>query len=138
MKWRNDYLMDVINNSGYYAKGQDKWLHQLKCIDTNYVSAWDWQWYFSLAAQNQLCLYPKVNLVSNIGNDSNATHTSLSDITIESHTLSFPLKHPPYIVPNVSFDNIFYHQENTLRIKISRIIPYNIKKIIKNLILQIK
>lgn len=138
MEWRKTDLSSIINNSGFNGKDLAKWCFQLKCIDNNEVSAWDWQWYFSLAAQNQLCLYPKVNLVSNIGNDSNATHTSLSDITIESHTLSFPLKHPPYVVPNVSFDKSFYHQENTLKIKISRIIPSNIKKIIKNLILQIK
>lgn len=136
MEWRKTDLSSIINNSGFNGKDLAKWRFQLKCIDNNEVSAWDWQWYFSLAAQNQLCLYPKVNLVSNIGNDSNATHTSFSDITIESHTLSFPLKHPPYVVPNVSFDKSFYHQENTLKIKISRVIPYSIKKIIKSLILQ--
>lgn len=134
MKWRETDLDSILNNSGFNGKDLSKWRFQLKCIDNNEVSAWDWQWYFSLSAQNQLCIYPKVNLVSNIGNDSNATHTSFSNITIESHTLLFPLKHPPYIVPNVSFDRIFFHQENTLKIKICRIIPHCIKKYIKNII----
>lgn len=131
MNWRKEYLMDIVNNSGYYAKGQSKWLHQLKCIDTNYVSAWDWQWFFTLAAQNQLCVYPSVNLVSNIGNDADATHTSFGTITYASHELEFPLKEPMYVSPNEGFDKAFWKDENTLRLRVQRLIPNTIKAKIK-------
>lgn len=134
MCWRKDYLMDVINNSGYYAKGQTKWFHQLKCIDTNYVSAWDWQWFFTLASQNQLCVYPSVNLVSNIGNDADATHTSFSTITYESHELGFPLKEPMYVCPNEGFDKAFWKEENTLRLRVQRLLPNALKRELKILL----
>lgn len=133
MKWRKDYLNDVICNSGYYGKGSNKWLHQLKCIDENYVSAWDWQWFFTLSAQNQLCVYPSVNLVSNIGNDADATHTSFATITYPSYNLKFPLNHPLYVCPNEKFDNSFYKRENTFRIKIQRNLPNNLKKWLKRI-----
>lgn len=131
MNWRKDYLMDVVNNSGYYAKGQDKWLHQLKCIDTNYVSAWDWQWFFTLASQNQLCVYPSVNLVSNIGNDADATHTSFGTITYESYELEFPLREPLYVCPNERFDKTFWKEENTLRLRFQRLLPNALKTKLK-------
>jgi len=138
MNWRNSIFNDVINNSGYYAKGQEKWKFQLKCIDTNYVSAWDWQWFFSLAAQNQLCVYPSVNLVSNIGNDADATHTSFGSITIESQELLFPLKDPLYVCPNEEFDRAFWKEENTLRLKIQRNIPNSLKLWVKRMILKLR
>ena len=50
-----------------------------------------------IAAQNQLCVYPALNLVSNIGNDDEATHTSFSDITIKSRELEFPLVAPSIV-----------------------------------------
>ena len=134
MSWRKDYLMDVVNNSGYYAKGQDKWLHQLKCIDTNYVSAWDWQWFFTLASQNQLCVYPSVNLVSNIGNDADATHTSFGAITYESQELEFPLKCPRYVCPNEVFDKAFWQEENTIRLRVMRLLPNTLKRYCKRVI----
>lgn len=137
MKWRETDLDSILNNSGFNGKDLSKWRFQLKCIDNNEVSAWDWQWYFSLSAQNQLCIYPKVNLVSNIGNDSNATHTSFSNITIRNEELSFPLKHPKSIVPNFDFEKAFYKNENTIRIKITRLIPYTIKQRIKKIISKI-
>lgn len=136
MSWRKEYMMDVINNSGYYAKGRDKWLYQLKCIDTNYVSAWDWQWFFTLASQNQLCVYPSVNLVSNIGNDANATHTSLGAITHEAQELGFPMKDPLFVCPNERFDNACWKKDNTLRLRIQRQVPNTLKHYLKKLIIK--
>lgn len=135
LNWRDSIQhKDIITNSGYMGKDFTIWKYKLKCIDNDYVSAWDWQWYFSLAAQNQLCIYPRNNLISNIGNDEQATHTSFSSITIESESLSFPLKFPEYIVPNFKFDRRFYLLSQTLFSRISRLLPYRIKKILKNLI----
>lgn len=137
MNWRKDYCDDVICNSGYYSKGKSKWNYQLKCIDNNFVSAWDWQWFFTLSSQNQLCIYPAKNLVSNIGNDSNATHTSFGSITHKSHELDFPLVHPKYICPNKTFDAAFWNVENTFKNRILRMLPLKTKKILKQIIFSI-
>lgn len=132
MDWRDSCFKEsILKNSGYHAKDLDKWKFELKCIDKKYVSAWDWQWYFSLAAQNQLCIFPAVNLISNIGNDASATHTSFSNVTIPNKELSFPLSLPPFVCPYDPFDNIIYKQDHSLKSILIRIIPVHIKNIIK-------
>lgn len=134
MSWRKKHLKDVINNSGFNGQYNSKWHFQLKCIDNDYVSAWDWQWYFALAAQNQLCIYPAVNLVTNIGNDAEATHTSFGQIAVESHELEFPLHGPGIIAPDYDFDRLFSKNENTLYFIAIRYIPYGLKKVLKTII----
>lgn len=137
MDWREQNIESVLKNSGYCAWDYNGWKYKLACIDNNAVSAWDWQWYFSLSAQNQLCIYPTKNLVSNIGTDANATHTSGSNITLESFPLSFPLSHPHYILPDYQFDKLFYKKSNTIVTKIKRLIPISLKKRLKKLIIKI-
>ena len=134
MTWRETDMMSVINNSGFNSRHNSKWHFQLKCIDRNHVSAWDWQWYFSLAAQNQLCVYPALNLVSNIGNDIEATHTSFGDITRERHELPLPLTAPSIVAPDYHFDKMFDANENRLTTMLARITPHTLKGYIKRLI----
>lgn len=138
MSWRNIDSDSVLKNAGYCAMDYSGWKYKIKCIDTNIVSAWDWQWYFSLSAQNQLCIYPTQNLVSNIGTDANATHTSGSDITLKSFSLEFPMKHPMYVMPDCNFDRKFYLLSNSLIIKLKRLIPISLKKELKKLIVKMK
>ena len=134
MDFRKSRLRDVLANRGYMGKDCRRWLYQIREIDTNHVSAWDWQWFFSLASQNQLCIFPQVNLVSNIGDDGEATHTAFSEININSHSLSFPLLHPKYVVPDVRFDEAFFRTGNTARRRLLRILPYGLKQNIKKVL----
>lgn len=138
MHFLKNHQEDVMTNRGYCGKENQRWVYQLKMISKQYVSAWDWQWYFSLAAQNQLCIFPSVNLISNIGNDTAATHTGLSNIYIERQELTFPLTHPSYIVPSTTFDRHFYRSENTILLQIKRNIPYQLKKQIKRVIFKLR
>ncbi len=138
MIWREEYLEDVIGNCGFQGRDVSGWKFKINCIDNKVVSAWDWQWYFTLSAQNQLCIYPTKNLVSNIGNGLDATHTGLNTITIPSYPMEFPLKHPEYVVPYMIFDKAFYHQSNTLRIKLTRLLPSSLKNQIKKRIIKFK
>lgn len=123
---------DVLNNRGYQGKDVSQWKWQLSMITKGHVSAWDWQWFFSLASQNQLCVMPKVNLVSNIGNDSMSTHTAFSNTFIPSHELDFPLIHPLYVMPDSAYDHQFYKKRNSIPFIIKRMMPYGIKQFIKN------
>jgi hypothetical protein len=138
MDWRIHEYESVLKNAGYCAKDYNGWRYKIKCIDKNIVSAWDWQWYFSLSANNQLCIYPIKNLVSNIGTDANATHTSGGEITLENFSLVFPLQHPQYVVPNYQFDKLFYKKSNTMIIKFKRLIPISLKKKLKKIIVKLK
>jgi len=71
-------------------------------------SVWDTQYWFSLRLQNQLSIYPAVNLVTNIGlGDPNASHTTKKN---EKHLIPvsgihFPLKHPQYVLRNKKIDD---------------------------------
>ena len=71
------------------------------------INTWDVQYLFMLRVQNQLSIYPKVNLVTNIGlNDPNATHTTKKNkkSNILSEQIQFPLSHPKYILSNKLID----------------------------------
>ena len=133
MKWKHDakYYTAILKNRGFEGLEVTHWKYQIKYIENNYVSAWDWQWYFSLAANNQLCIFPKKNLVTNIGFDKNATHTRNIDRVLLSYLLELPLMHPDYVLPDVSFDYQFYKLNNSFKNKIKRIIPISLKQLLK-------
>lgn len=135
MTWRTTKLANsIINNMGDSGKDASGWKFKINAIDNDFVSAWDWQWYFSLSAQNQLCIYPALNQISNIGNDKSATHTSFSNITIPNYSLPFPLTNPPYVVPYMEFDKAFYLKSTSIRVKIVRLLPRRLKSFIKSMI----
>jgi len=89
----------------------------------NNYSVWDTQYWFSLSLQNQLSIYPAVNLVTNIGlGDPNATHTTKNKnkLSIPKTSLPFPLKHPAYTMANrridkLTFKKIFFSYRRLLR-----------------------
>ena len=71
-------------------------------------SVWDTQYWFTLRVQNQLSIYPAVNLVTNIGvGDLNATHTSIKKqkLSIPAVRIHLPLKHPNCVLRNKKIDD---------------------------------
>jgi len=71
----------------------------------NGISTWDTQYYFTVRLQNQLAIYPSVNLVTNIGiGDPNAVHTSKKKQDPPVTEIKFPLIHPSDFLPNKIFD----------------------------------
>ena len=76
--------------------------------DKNNYSVWDTQYWFSLSLQNQLSIYPAVNLVTNIGlGDPNASHTTKKKDkhSIPANPIHFPLKHPGCVLRNKKIDD---------------------------------
>jgi hypothetical protein len=138
MDWRKSSLKEsIIRNRG--GKDLFQWRWQISYIDHGYVSSWDWQWYFSLSSQNQLCIFPAVNLAMNIGNDANATHNSKAkDITFQARTMEFPLKYSPYVVPDAVFEDLMYRRVSNLRLRMNRRIPRRIKDIKNNILKRLK
>ncbi|WP_102407628.1 hypothetical protein [Parabacteroides bouchesdurhonensis] len=73
------------------------------------INTWDVQYLFMLRVQNQLSIYPSVNLVTNIGlNSIGATHTSSKNgrLCVKSESIHSPLSHPKYVLSNEEIDNI--------------------------------
>lgn len=67
------------------------------------MKIWDVQYFFMLRVQNQLSIYPALNLVTNLGlNHPHATNTQNSGTKgcIPASTMPFPLKHPRYVMEN--------------------------------------
>lgn len=137
MNWRTtECNSSVIENMGYRSCDLKYWRYRIKLIDQNLVSAWDWQWYFTLASQNQLSIFPKVSLISNIGFGKGSTHTwgKNQKKYMASKKLQFPLIHPHLVLPDYSFDNAFYKSNNTLFYTLMRYTPNSLKTIVKKII----
>jgi len=137
MKWRTDaYADSVLLNSGYLGKDYNYWKRRIFAVDEASVSAWDFQWCFSIALQNQLGIFPNKNLISNIGIGEGATHTTKSPFTSyeSSDDINFPLVHPKAILPYAPFDKALYKSRNSIVNTLAWFFPKPIKDAVKRLI----
>jgi hypothetical protein len=83
-------------------------------FDSTYYNpnTWDYQWTLACWLQNGLCILPDVNLVSNIGFDSEGTNIRVGKgrffnlyANVSTKAIDFPLKHPSFIIPNRQADS---------------------------------
>ncbi|WP_210791275.1 hypothetical protein [Flavobacterium erciyesense] len=118
MEYNLDYVQDgdaerLINNlygQKYYKEGKDK----LKSISQGVrLSSWSYQHGMNLFLNSQLNIVPKYNLITNIGMSENGAN-SVSSIKympkglrslyyMKTYTVTFPLKHPKYIINDIEF-----------------------------------
>ncbi|MDD3501058.1 MAG: glycosyltransferase [Candidatus Cloacimonetes bacterium] len=133
MKWRTlPQAVDVMRNMGPGRKTAKYYEEALEYIDKKEVNTWDWHWFFSLSSQNQLCIFPKYNLVSNIGFGDDATHTFgvTPSRYLKVKDLKFPLKHPDLVLTNFRYDACY--ERNVVKVKgFRKYIPKFFKDIIK-------
>jgi len=75
---------------------------------------WDVQWaIYSIWKNNGIAILPNVNLISNIGFDSDATNytdENSANAKIRTSSIDFPLVHPNIIKINPEFDNKLFKQ----------------------------
>ena len=83
------------------------WLEKFQSTYDGLIDTWDYQLVLAMWAQHKLSIIPNVNLISNIGFGADATHTSSVNIfsNMSSGQLSFPLKHPQFMLDNLSADD---------------------------------
>lgn len=117
-----DWLKDILNNKFFLIQYRK---HKLQSVYENKIDSWAYIWTFSCWTQNGLIIIPNYNLVSNIGFSSESTHTT--DIkspiaNLKREPISFPLQHPPFIIPDTKADR-FRNQ------KIFGLVPRAIRKI---------
>ncbi|MDR0538432.1 MAG: hypothetical protein LBH04_10415 [Tannerellaceae bacterium] len=76
------------------------------------IDTWDVQYLYMLRTQNQLAIYPSVNLVANIGLlSSDATNTvsgKARKLYVPSTEIQFPLNHPSRLLPNYTIDRLTF------------------------------
>lgn len=113
------------------------WQHKFDFIITNPNFTWDWQWIWHQINNEKISIVPRVNLVSNIGFDENATHTHHADnpsSNIPSEEIKFPLSHPKKIKIDFAYEEYFvkwvwcYHR----RLPVVFYIKNTIKRLLKS------
>ncbi|MBZ8180247.1 glycosyltransferase family 2 protein [Oscillatoria salina] len=116
-------LIDILGD----ARAAKVWSHTFELTYTEKRDWWDFQWTFANWVQGGLAILPAVNLISYIGYNEDATHTTearsqYNNLTTEA--MSFPLKHPPYVVRNLEADrfteNTYYDYQPNLLKKVNR------------------
>jgi hypothetical protein len=129
----SDYKNSIICNMGYDKHSYNHWIGNIDAINRHRVNTWDYHWFLSLSTQNQMCIFPRVNLVANIGFGNDATHCTgtVAEKYTRIEKLNFPLSHPQYVLPNYEFEKMY---QNGMIPKITiwkKFIPSQIKQFIK-------
>jgi hypothetical protein len=84
----------------------DYWTNIFQLVYQGKIGTWDYQWTLACWLQNALSILPNVNLVSNIGFSSGATHTKsrspFAELTTQA--MAFPLAHPRFVLADQQAD----------------------------------
>jgi hypothetical protein len=104
-----------IKKENWMGLSRKEWAYWERCLRRTYtrqLDAWDYRWTLSLWKSRMACIIPRVNLVRNIGFDSQATHTVESDFAdLEMHSvcpMKFPLKTHSDSQSNVLCDDLVF------------------------------
>lgn len=112
-----DYTLSGISEKdfkriihGYFRTWKHReywwWIYNMVKKDQMKGSCWDYQFYFSCWKRNMMAIYPKANLVSNVGFGSAATHTSSENNPLLSRMVVsiMPLVHPKKVELDIDYD----------------------------------
>lgn len=123
---KNDYIKNIFNN-----KIAKEWIDIFIKTKKGKINTWDYQWTYTMWAQDGLAILPNVNLVKNIGFNNDATHTKYSNNLIENNLANslFIEKHPSLVIRDYGAD-MYYH--DIMRVSIIKRIYNKILRIINN------
>ena len=99
-------------------------------------NSWATQWWLTHIVQNLLAIHPSVNLITNIGYEGAHNAGKVRGVhDVSSNGISFPLKHPVFVMPDVVDEAIMrsrYAQSSLLKRivnKVLRVTRLNVKGI---------
>lgn len=104
------------------------WQHAWEKVFSGKLDTWDYQWSFACAEQGGLVALPNVNLISNIGFGSDATHTYRKNrlAALPTEALSQPLRHPSTVTRCIEADRamgrLMFHKHNLVQRAVKRLI----------------
>jgi hypothetical protein len=81
-------------------------------IEGEKVSSWDYQWDFAVMINSGLTIIPSKNLIQNIGSGKYATHTKMPFEKLKTYKMTFPLRHPLFLIDNKGYASIFIKKKN--------------------------
>jgi hypothetical protein len=96
------WLADIVGNEREVVF----WYKIFERVYRGEIDTWDYQWVFANWVEGRSTVLPATNLITNIGFDANATHTTGDSelANLPSHALTFPLKHPVGVIRNMQAD----------------------------------
>ena len=103
-----NWLRDFLGNDSLARRFTREFEH----IYTGKLDTWDYQWGLTCWINSGLSIRPHVNLISNIGFSSDATHTTDADnpaANLATEPMEFPLRHPPFMMRN-AYEDRFLHE----------------------------
>lgn len=101
---KNNKWLECVTTSRDEAK---HWIRATDNLLNRKSEGWDAQWTVACMSQNMLSIKPNINLVTNIGFDSDSTHNTNSNVLVSRMSvdeINFPLKHPNITLPNLEAD----------------------------------
>jgi hypothetical protein len=112
-------LIDMVGND----RELSFWNDVFQRVYEDKIDTWDYQWVFANWLMGRSCILPSVNLITNIGFGSNATHTvgESEMANMPSVSMDFPLKHPIGIFQNRTADR-YAEDRSTGQAKWKRIV----------------
>lgn len=100
------YLIDLFGNKKEANFRIDSFERIVKGMNT-----WDFQWVYTRLTNSGLSIVPEKNLVKNLGFGDDATHTFTKNdkrANMPYFDISFPLKHPKFIMRDKVSDDKFF------------------------------
>lgn len=96
----------VLNQVCTSEREAQFWLNNFQMVYDGRLDTWDYQWVYTMFLQRGLSVMPRVNLVSNIGFNEQATHTrDRNDRFANLKTFGIDkIVHPPDISPHPEAD----------------------------------
>lgn len=110
------WLFDMLGN----AREARFWNRIFERVYRGEIDTWDYQWVFTNWVEARSTILPTRNLISNIGFDANATHTTGDSelANLATASLDFPLKHPVGMIRNAQADA--FSERKCFRIPLAR------------------
>lgn len=112
---KDDYVLSLLKQRTKHNKTAWK---RLKAYAENefyegHVAGGEFWYEFDMYSQNRVQIIPKYNMISNIGCTADSSHADVIDkmprgirkiFNMKSYEISFPLKHPQYVIPDVEYE----------------------------------
>jgi hypothetical protein len=103
-----NWLVDLLDS----AEEARFWEPPMEAVYRRQEDYWGRRWLLACWLQRGLVVQPRVNLVTNIGHGQAATHTTVDSPFAELPVaaMSFPLRHPPFVVRDKQADALIFRQ----------------------------
>jgi hypothetical protein len=97
----------ILSNVFMRKSHQDYWIRIMNKAYSGGVDSWSYPYILTCWMQNRLNIIPAQSLVDNLGFGSEATHTKIDPGygEITGGSLEFPLRHPPFVLPDRLYDD---------------------------------